>query len=270
MSGTPSTDITVAAGSASAAASAAAGRAGATILAVAGVSGEAPPPPDVPPVDPPPPSGTEIILVDQIFDARAYLDETPGPLDIDLIRVTLTPAFAGRIAVPIYLGGPVGSVTGRIGRIEVTTYIGDGVKILPACDGLTIEGGFVHLPAKVGTVHQDGFQVQGGNDVTVSDVLVCGGATLTGDAPQGTHSCVFINAASGPITDVVFDGCRFVNRPGSALNVVSIFSSTRSGCRNCTAWQGNPKRVPFDVGAGAVDPVNDGNLVMAATDPTPC
>ena len=86
-----------------------------------------------------------------------------GPVDLDSVTVTMTPAAPGGAAATdaIHLAS---GCTGRIGRLEVTTSIADGVKVAQGVHDLTIGGGRIRCLAKTPLLHQDGIQAMGGSN----------------------------------------------------------------------------------------------------------
>lgn len=179
-----------------------------------------------------------------------------GPVDLDSVTVTMTPAAAGprsgEDAVHLEPG-----CTGRIGRLDVTTSLADGVKVAYGVHDLVVGGGTVTCLAKAPTLHQDGIQVMGGERITFRQMHVdCGRAN-----GRLINSQLFINMAGRsptPPTDVVCDGCSF--GPGAA-HTVSTQDSIRSGVTNSTLCRGKFPKLTLAIGADAVDPVHAGNTI---------
>ena len=129
-----------------------------------------------------------------------------GPVALDSVTVTMTAAAPGGASATdaIHLAS---GCTGRIGRVEVTTSIADGIKVAQGVHDLTIGGGRVRCLAKTPCVHQDGIQVMGGSNITLTGIIVdCG-------RPQDDliNSNLFVNQGGGstePPTDVVCDLLR--------------------------------------------------------------
>ena len=69
--------------------------------------------------------------------------------------------------------------SGRIGRIEVDTWSGDGIKVqnsAPVAHDLVIESGYVRCHSRTSGYHQDGIQAMGGTRITFRGLAVfCGG-----------------------------------------------------------------------------------------------
>lgn len=206
------------------------------------------------PVDPPQTTGS-LTVTDQSWTCN-------GPVALDLVKVTENSGTGAKDAV--YLGK---NCTGSIGRIEVDTWTGDGVKVQnsdPVAHDLLIGGGYVRCHDKEPTLHQDGVQAMGGTNILFSGVaLDCGRADATlVDADW------FVNksgtGASTP-TDVVCDGCTL--GPGPAAHEANVGESLRSGLRNSVLC---PDKTPFngsfDLTGGAVDPVNEGNVQPPSSD----
>ena len=179
-----------------------------------------------------------------------------GPVDLDSVTVTITKATYGdrknEDAIHLQPG-----CTGRIGRIAVTQWAGDGVKVADGVHDLTIGGGFVHCLAKAPVLHQDGIQVLGGLRITFKGLNVdCGRSTS-----RLINSNMFIKMAGRaqtPPTDVVCDGCAF---GGWAAHTVSVQTSIRSGVTNSSLCLARFPQLTLTVGADAVDPVGTGNTV---------
>lgn len=179
-----------------------------------------------------------------------------GPVDLDSVSVTMNAAAVvsrfTRDAVHLQPG-----CTGRIGRLDVTTSIADGVKIAGGVHDLTIGGGKIRCLAKLPTLHQDGVQVMGGEHVTMQGLSIdCGrqGESLI-------NSNLFISmagVATTPPTDVVCDACSF---GGGAAHTVSVQQSIRSGVQDSTLCQAKYPALTLTIGSLAVDPVNVDNTL---------
>jgi hypothetical protein len=180
-----------------------------------------------------------VVLVDQSWSCT-------GAVDLDLVKVTLR----NRSDNAIYLKG---GCTGRIDRIEIDTWFEDGVKIWDGAHDLVIGGGYILCHQRAGDVHQDGIQAQGGARVTFTN--------LTVDCPESPNAALFINTVGGATpSDIVCDGCTL--KP--ANSTVNIKNSIRSGVRNSIVCRG--QHTAIYIQAGAVDPVNQGNTVLPASD----
>jgi hypothetical protein len=181
-----------------------------------------------------------------------------GPVDIGVVRVTMdaTVPFDRSAKDAIHLED---GCTGRIGRVEVTQYVGDGIKVAQGAHDLTIGGGSIRCLAKAPKVHQDGIQVMGGARITFDGLDVdCGrpGARLI-------NSNLFIRQAGRstvPPTDVVCVGCTF---GGYAAHTVSIQNSIRSGITGSSLCQAKYPRLTLSIGAGAVDPVDRDDTIQS-------
>jgi hypothetical protein len=112
-------------------------------------------------------------------------------------------------------------------------------------------------------VHQDGIQVMGGTNITLTGVIVdCG--RVQDDL---INSNLFVNQSGDstePPTDVVCDACVF---GGSAAHTVSIQNSVRSGVANSTICPARFPKQTLAIGVAAVDPVDVGNRVGACSGP---
>ena len=183
-----------------------------------------------------------------------------GAVDLDSVTVTMTPASAAKKADAIHLEN---GCTGRIGRIAVTTSIADGVKVAQGVHDLAIGGGIVRCLAKLPVLHQDGIQVMGGSDITITGLIVdCG-------RPQDDliNSNLFVNMAGNstqPPADVVCDACAF---GAAAAHTVSIQDSVRSGVSDSTICPAKFTRQTVSIGTDAVDPVNLRNRVGPCAGP---
>jgi len=184
-----------------------------------------------------------------------------GPVDLDSVTVTMTPKAAGpRVgedAVHLESG-----CTGRIGKLDVTTSLADGVKVAFGAHDLVVGGGTIRCLAKVPVLHQDGIQVMGGDDITFRNLTIdCGRSDAT-----LINSEIFINMAgraTAPPTDVVCDSCTL--GPGAAHTVL-IQNSIRSGVTNSTLCRGKYANLTLTIGAAAVDPVDTGNTLVDCGD----
>jgi hypothetical protein len=145
--------------------------------------------------------------------------------------------------------------TGRIGRIDVTTSIADGIKVAGGVHDLTVAGGTVHCVAKAPVLHQDGIQVMGGERITFTKMKIdCGRP-----AESLINSNMFFSMAgraTTPPTDVVCDQCSF---GGGAAHTVSIQQSIRSGVEHSTICRAKYPNLTLTIGSLAVDPVNVDN-----------
>jgi len=183
-----------------------------------------------------------------------------GPVDLDSVTVTMTPAAAASKADAIHLQS---GCTGRIGRVDVTTSIADGVKVAEGAHDLTIGGGTIRCLAKAPVLHQDGIQVMGGSNITFTALIVdCG-------RPQDSliNSNLFVDMGGNstqPPADVVCDSCVF---GGGAAHTVSIQDSVRSGVVDSTICPARFAKQTLSIGAAAVDPVNEGNRVGPCSGP---
>ena len=163
-----------------------------------------------------------IELKDQTWECR-------GPVDADLVKVTVSSNAADVDAIVF-----AENCTGRIGRVEVDTWSGDGIKVqnsAPVPHDLVIESGYVHCHSRTGSYHQDGIQAMGGERITFRNLSVlCGGV--------GVNAALFIaqggSDASTP-TDVVFE--HGVLGPGAAHTIL-LASAVRSGARSTVICPG--------------------------------
>ncbi len=206
-----------------------------------------PPPPAAPPPPPPPPAGS-VVLVD-----RAY--ECNGPVNLNLVKVTINARSSGLDAV--VLGE---NCSGRIGRIEVDTWSGDGIKVqnsAPVAHDIAIESGYVRCHSRSGGYHQDGIQVMGGARISFRNLAVfCGGA--------GVNAALFIarggSGGSTP-TDIVFENGRL---GPNAAHTILLATSVRSGARGTVICPA--RAVEFEIQSSASSPINSGNTLAPAND----
>lgn len=207
----------------------------------------APPAPSPPSPSPPPPSGS-VVLTDRAFVCS-------GPVNIPLVKVTINARSSGLDAV--VLGE---NCSGRIGRVEVDTWSGDGIKVqnsMPVAHDLVIESGYVRCHDRSNGYHQDGIQVMGGSRITFRGLAVfCGGV--------GTNASLFIarggSGGSTP-TDIVFENGRLGVH---AAHTILLASSVRSGARNTVICPGRAHE--FEIQSSASSPVNSGNTMASAND----
>ena len=191
----------------------------------------------------------QVIRVDQPWTCSSKVD-------LDLVRVTITPASIGprKGEDAIHLAN---GCTGRIGRLEVVQWAGDGVKVSDGAADLDVDGGSIECLGKAPTLHQDGIQVMGGARITFTNLKIdCGRKNA-----RLINSELFINQAGKstmPPTDVVCDHCSF---GAWAAHTVSVQNSIRSGVTNSTICVARYPQFTLAVGAAAVDPVNASNSV---------
>jgi hypothetical protein len=199
-----------------------------------------------------------VVLFDRAFKCNDY----PQPLDLDLVKVTLTENYDRAFSHAVALRG---KCTGRIGRIEVETTIGDGVMVGKGAQSLTIQSGYVRCfsrrlaEERRNDLHQDGVQALGGVDVTFRGVEI--------DCPSANNAAFFLTRGAGGAdtptvgdwpTRVVCDGCTF----SAPAQLVSIHASISSGARN-SFFACKPKLTKVRVTDAAVDPVNENNTLLS-------
>jgi hypothetical protein len=190
-----------------------------------------------------------VTVVDRTWTCR-------GPVDLDSVTVTMTPAAVGVRANEDAIHLQPGC-TGRIGRIDVTQSAGDGVKVADGVHDLEIDGGRIRCLAKAPGLHQDGVQVLGGTRVTLRDLdIECGRAD-----DRLINSNFFVReagASQSPPTDVVCTGCTL---GGWAAHTVSVQSSIRSGVIDSTLCLARFPQLTLTVGPDAIDPVTANNTI---------
>jgi hypothetical protein len=214
--------------------------------------GGAPPTPTPGPTPPPTPSpgpsprpGHTVTLENQAWECR-------GPVDLDLVRVTMRSNT--RDAIRLDQG-----CTGRVGRVEVETWTADGIKVQnrgQVAHDLVIESGYVKCHDVAGGAHQDGVQVMGGLRITFRNLRV--------DCLRNSNFFLARggSGASTP-TEVVCDGCVLGPNSGQTLFTAT---SVRSGARNSTICTGRYSAVRTD--PRATSPVYVGNTVLPRNHPS--
>lgn len=199
---------------------------------------------NTPPPPPPPPTGT-------VIERNGAGYRCTGPINVDLLRVTSPPGDA------LTLGT---GCTGRIGRVEITQFTTDGIKVsnasTNAAHDLVIESGFVRCPGIADGAHQDGIQVMGGRNLLFKNLHVdCQG-----------HSNFFVNRGGGGATtptNVVCENCRLDDGgadPSSVINAVNSGLRNTVGCRSVRFNHG------FEWGTASQlqGRVDEGNTLLAA------
>jgi len=177
-------------------------------------------------------------------------------VDLDSVTVTMTKNAIGdrRDEDAIHLQP---GCTGRIGRIDVTQWAADGVKVADGVHDLVIGGGRVRCFGKAPGLHQDGIQVMGGARITFRNLAIdCGRPS-----DRLINSNLFIRRAGRsvtPPTDVVCDGCTF---GGWAAHTVSVQESVRSGVTGSSLCLARFPQFTLSIGPEAVDPVGGDNTV---------
>jgi len=189
--------------------------------------------------------GKSRILVERAFRCR-------GPVDLDLVRVTMRTTVDDAISLDE-------NCTGRIGRVEVETWTADGIKVQnhgSVAHDLVIESGYVKCHDIAGEYHQDGIQVMGGRGITFRNLRVdCLGNANLFLARGGQE-------ASTP-TDIVCEGCVFGPNSGQTLFYAD---SIRSGARGTTICTGRFRAIRIEPGAESM--VRAENKVLPHDDPS--
>ena len=203
------------------------------------------PPPSPPSTSSPPAQQNAVELVDQPFVCT-------GPVDIDLVRVTMPTAVEDAIRLDQ-------DCSGRIGRVEVDTWTADGIKVQnrgTVAHDLVIESGYVKCHDVVGDYHQDGIQVMGGYRLTFRKLAI--------DCLRNANLFIALGGAEASIpTDVVCERCML--GPNSAQ---TLFwgPSVRSGARDTTICTGRFHATRIEPGATEI--VNERNTVLPHGDPS--
>jgi hypothetical protein len=185
-----------------------------------------------------------IRLVDQAWTCR-------GRVDLDLVKVEIKTVEDDAI----YLRQ---GCTGRIGRIEVDTWRGDGVKVNvpePVAHDLVVEGGYIRCHDQGSGGHQDGIQVMGGERITFEGLEI--------NCNSDPNAQFYVSAlAPGMPTDVVCDGCFLGS---GAAQTLFVDESVRSGARNTLICPGRFRALRIDESL-AQEPVLEGNEELGADD----
>lgn len=172
-------------------------------------------------------------------------------VDLDLVRVKI-PSGPREDAVHLR-----GGCSGRIGKLVVDQWSGDGVKVAEGVHDLTVDGGSIRCHAKAPVAHQDGIQVMGGEHILFRGLTIdCGR-----EHDRLINSNLFIKESgrsTSPPEDVVCVGCRL---GGWAAHTVDIQSSVDSGIRDSTLCPARFPRLTLTIGPGATRPVNSGNEI---------
>lgn len=175
-----------------------------------------------------------------------------GPVDLDLVRVTMRTPVADAISLDE-------NCTGRIGRIEVETWTADGVKVQnhgAVAHDVVIESGYVKCHDIAGEYHQDGIHVMGGRSITFRNLRVdC----------LGNSNLFLAEGGQGAVTptDVVCEQCVFGPNAGQTLFYAD---SIRSGARGTTICTGRFRAIRVEPGAESM--VEADNEVLAHDDPS--
>jgi hypothetical protein len=187
-----------------------------------------------------------VVLVDRPFRCADY----PQPLALDLVKVTLGPNYSGRVDDAANLNR--GECTGRIRRLEVDTWIGDGVKIGAKAHDLVIDGGYVYCHDRTPLKHQDGVQALGGLRLSLRNLHVY--------CPSSNNASFFLTAGAGAPsqptegdwpTDVVCLNCQL----DGGAQTVFIARSIRSGIKDSLVRDGRFRAVRV---GEAIQPVVEG------------
>jgi hypothetical protein len=191
----------------------------------------------------------QLVLEDESFVCT-------GPVDIDLVKVTMRTYRGGN-------GGPgVDAIvldpgcTGRIGRIEVDTWLGDGVKVRVgpnAAHDLTIGSGYVRCHAVHGSIHQDGVQAGAGERITFRKLAIdC----------LGNSNFYTTGWGGGHADSVLCDGCAL--GPNSASTLFTNDRSEHSGARDSLVCEGRHPHLTFRLASATS--VNVGNVRVSRSD----
>ena len=200
----------------------------------------------------PPPTPTvrgEVVLEDESWTCE-------GPVDVDLVKVTVH-----RRSNPVDAVSLGQNCSGRIGRVEVDTWSGDGIKVQNArsvAHDLVIESGYIRCYDKTGAYHQDGIQAMGGYRITFRNLRVtCGRA--------GVNANLFIargGAGASTPTDIVFENGHL---GPNAAHTILLADAVRSGARRTVICPG--RWFDYMIQASAIAPINTGNVLPGVASP---
>ncbi len=195
-------------------------------------------------------AGGDVVLENESFVCT-------GPVDLDLVKVTMREYSGGG-------GGPgVDAIvfdpgcTGRIGRIEVDTWIADGVKVRTgsgAAHDVEVGSGYIRCHAVHGSIHQDGMQAGAGERLTFRNIAIdC----------LGNSNFYATGWGGGNADSVVCVGCALGPQSGSTLFTNS--RSQRSGARNSLVCEGRHPQFTFRLESSTS--VNENNQRAGRGDP---
>ncbi len=201
------------------------------------------------------PTGNLAVLVNKSWNCNANVN-------LDLVKVTMWTIDVDSV---VFNTG----CTGRIGRVEVDTWTGDGVKVTNAsanaAHDLVVESGYTSCFNRLLGAHQDGVQVMGGARITFRNfVWMCG--NMDDVSGSGVANAVFISRAGANLTtptDIVVE--HSVLMPGAA-HTFTVGVSLRSGARNSVLCPDRTGSNPF-TNSGATDPVYLSILEPPISDP---
>lgn len=198
------------------------------------------------------PLSGSINVVDQTWVCR-------GPVDLDMVTVTVTPASKQQDAIHLGAG-----CTGRIGTVDILVQtLADGIKIGDGAHDLAIGNGTIRCVARAPMAHQDGVQAMGGQRIHFTGLDV--------ECLSASNSAFFLNqgrSSPNPPTDIVCSSCRFGATPTDPLTghavkgpatTVFVGHSLRSGVENSLVCPGHYHQLR--ISKDAMDPVNRGNTL---------
>ena len=187
-----------------------------------------------------------VVLVDEQFRCT-------GPVDLDLVKVTMKDADFDAISLD-------NGCTGRIGRIEVDTWKLDGVKVqnssTDAAHDLVVEGGYVRCYDHVPGAHQDGIQVMGGNHLTFENLEL--------NCNSHTNSQFFVSQGGAHVTTPTDAVCKHCFLGTGAASTLRVSISLRSGAEDSLLCQGRFFDAAFAPGSEEV--VDVGNRILPVND----
>ena len=183
-----------------------------------------------------------------------------GPVNLDSVTVTMTPAAIGarRDEDAVHLQPGLHAAASADSRSS--SGPGDGIKAAEGVHDLTIGGGSITCLGKAPNMHQDGVQVMGGSRITFSNMTInCGRA-----ADRLIDSNFFVKRAGQSIDAAVRRRLRplHVRRLDGAHGEHRVVAPLGRHATRRSASGRFPK-LTLTIGADAVSPVNSGNTVAA-------
>lgn len=169
-------------------------------------------------------SGSTVTCTDHIFNCGDYND---GDLDFTLVKVTLSEDYDYENHLDDAFWSGLSGCTGTVDRVEIDTWIRDGIKISGAHD-LTIDGGYVRCHAFLAQGgSQEAVGIFDGQDISLNNLEL--------NCPSSNTATMFWSGGANPpgdVDNVVCDNC--VMSSGSKRNPVvwQAGYTTDSGATN--------------------------------------
>jgi hypothetical protein len=144
-------------------------------------------------------------------------------------------------------------------EIHVLTWSADGVKVHDGAHDLVVTGD-VECRARLRTVHQDGVQAMGGQNVQFGDGHTDGSFRV--DCPTGNNGGLWVNegdAGHSLPTGIVCDHCDLYERNVAVHIGRSVASGVRSSLLHLGTGGASPRHACVRIEATAQAPVDVGN-----------